>query len=458
MKKIFFPLLILLSFNLIAQEDKTVTLTVSGQGKSQDEAKQNALRNAIEQAFGAFISSKTEILNDELVKDEIVSIANGNIQKFEVISEVEVPEVGHATTLKATVSVTKLTSFVESKGVEIEFKGSLFGANLRQQRINENAELQAIINLCEVSNQILSKSIDYSIEVDEPVKASGMRSYTPKQDDYQILFTIKLYPNKNFDQFVNYFYSSIKAISMPVTEQVDYKKLNKNIYLLTVKGATNTTSAEMPQRSSRKNEKKSPATVSTGMAENFYFRNPNTVIALQNLFLKSNQYLHNFRVVTNLDNVTIRTCCYDNNSLLGSQNMMYVYSKPEIWHLNSGNSTYSPEGSRNNNPGYPQFTFFNENRKFSSWRIYFEYLLRLRNNAILFESNNYFTQNGSFYKENGNPAHYSNLGYPFKMFPGIQENIGEINLAKIVYYCKYLAIYSEEEISKLTKISVEQFK
>ncbi len=90
-----------------AQEANTVTLTVSGQGKTQDDAKQNALRNAIEQAFGTFISSNTEILNDELVKDEIVSIANGNIQKFEVISEVEVPEAGHATTLKVTVSVTK---------------------------------------------------------------------------------------------------------------------------------------------------------------------------------------------------------------------------------------------------------------------------------------------------------------------------------------------------------------
>jgi len=433
MKKIVLLLgiITLLANVSFAQEDKTVTLTVSGQGQTQDEAKQNALRNAIEQAFGTFISSNTEILNDELVKDEIVSIANGNIQKFEVLSEVEVPEVGHATTLKATVSVTKLTSFVESKGVEIEFKGSLFGANLRQQRINENAELQAIINLCEVSNQILSKSIDYSIGVDEPVKGKGMRSFRPQQDDYQILFTIKLSPNKNFDQFVNYFYSSIKAISMPVPEQENYIKLNKDIYYLTVNDV-----------------------------EKYFFRNPSTVIALQNLFLKSNQYLHNYKVVSNLDTITVNTCCFDYNSELGSQNMHYSYSKPEIWHLNSGNSAYSPYGSQNNNSGYPQFNFINvyKSRKLSSWRTYFEYLLWLRNNEILFESNNYFTQNGSFYKENGNPAHSNWPEYPFNSFPGINKNIGNINLGKIDYYCKYLAIYSEEEISKITKISVEQLK
>ena len=429
MKRIVIGLLCLFALNIQAQDDKTVTLVVSGQGKTQDEAKQNALRSAIEQAFGTFISSKTEILNDNLVKDEIVSVANGNIQKFEIIYEVQIPNGNYATSLKATVSVTKLTSFVESKGFEVEFKGALFGANLRQQRMNEEAELKSIINLCEVSNKILFNSIDYSIEVSEPVKAENMRSFEAQPNDYQILFTIKLSPNNNFDKFVNYFYSNVKAISMPVPEQENYKKINKEIYFLTVNNA-----------------------------EKYFFRNPNTVIALQNFFLKSNQYLHNFEVVSNLDTIIIQTCCFDYSSELGSQNMYYTYSKPEIWHLNSGVSAYSPYGSKNNNPGYPQFNFDSDRSKLSSWRTYFEYLLWLTNNKILFDSNTYFTQNGQFYKENGIPAHYSWPEYPFVQFPGISNNIGEINLSKIDYYCKYLAIYTEEEISKLTNISVKRSK
>ncbi len=437
MKQLILIVSIALGINAHAQDDKTVTLVVSGQGKTQDEAKQNALRSAIEQAFGTFISSKTEILNDNLVKDEIVSVASGNIQKFEIISEVQIPNGVFATSLRAIVSVTKLTSFVESKGIEIEFKGSLFGANLRQQNINENAELKGIINLCEVSNQILSNSIDYSIEADEPIKASNMRSFEAQPDDYQILFTIKLSPNKNFDNFVNYFQSSIKGFSMPRPEQENYRKLNKEIYFLTMNNV-----------------------------EKYFFRNAGSVIALQNLFLKSNQYLHNYKVVSNLDTITVKTCCFDYNSELGSQNMHYTYLKPEIWHLNSGVRAYSPEGSKNNNPGYPQFNFVtNRGEKLSSWRTYFEYLLWLRNNKILFESNNYFTQNSLFYKENGNPANSYWPKSPFDAFPGVygtvpgtEFNMGNINLAKIDYYCKYLAIYSEEKISKITKISVEQLK
>ena len=155
MKKLLLLLTLAFTITASAQEDKTVTLTVSGQGKTQDEAKQVALRSAIEQAFGAFISSKTEILNDNLVKDEIVSVTNGNIQKFDVLSEVQIPDGGYATTLKAVVSVTKLTSFCESKGVEVEFKGALFAFNINQQKINEQNEIKAINDIINVVSKII---------------------------------------------------------------------------------------------------------------------------------------------------------------------------------------------------------------------------------------------------------------------------------------------------------------
>jgi hypothetical protein len=66
MKQLLFLLTLAFTFTANAQDDKTLTLVVSGQGKTQDEAKQVALRSTIEQAFGTFISSKTKILNDNL--------------------------------------------------------------------------------------------------------------------------------------------------------------------------------------------------------------------------------------------------------------------------------------------------------------------------------------------------------------------------------------------------------
>lgn len=207
-----------------AQDDKTVTLVASGSGKTQDEAKQNALRSAIEQAFGTFISSNTEILNDDLVKDEIVSVANGNIQKYEIISEVQIPNGGYATSLKATVSVTKLTSFVGSKGVAIEFKGSLFAFNVNQQILNEKNEIKAIEDLCKVITNFSNASFEYSIKASDPVAVNS------SNEQWRIPLHISVSANKNLISIANYMNQTLKGLSLSIDEANNYIKLGKLVY------------------------------------------------------------------------------------------------------------------------------------------------------------------------------------------------------------------------------------
>jgi hypothetical protein len=227
MRKILILFVLLSTIIVTAQEDKTVTLTVSGTGKTLEEAKNNALRSAIEQAFGAFISSKTEILNDNLVKDEIVSVANGNIQKFEIISQVEIPNNGYAMTLNATVSISKLTSFAQSKGVSIEIKGGLFAANIIQQELNEKAELISLQNILNTSNELLKKSFDYSIE------RKGTPTLNNGKYDIPLRITVKL--NKNFYQFRKYFINSLSGLTMNESEITNYEEIKKSIGQLIVR-------------------------------------------------------------------------------------------------------------------------------------------------------------------------------------------------------------------------------
>jgi len=226
MKKLLLFILLLTTILVAGQEDKTVTLTVSGTGKTLEEAKSNALRSAIEQAFGAFISSKTEILNNKLVKDEIVSIANGNIQKVEVISEVEIPNIGYATSLKATVSVTKLTSFIESKGGNIEFKGSLFSFNIKQQVLNEMNEQKAVSDLLKVSKELIDKSLDYSIKAGNPQVING------NNESWKIPIVVTVNTNENFLNMYNYLVKTLKSISLNESEVSDYSSLGKEVFII----------------------------------------------------------------------------------------------------------------------------------------------------------------------------------------------------------------------------------
>jgi len=84
-------------------DDNVVSITVVGQGKTIDEARANALRSAVEQAFGAFISSNTKIINDSIVKDEFSSISAGNILGYEELHQSQLSDLSFVLTLKTTV-------------------------------------------------------------------------------------------------------------------------------------------------------------------------------------------------------------------------------------------------------------------------------------------------------------------------------------------------------------------
>lgn len=250
-------------------DDKTVTLTVSATGKTLEEAKLNALRSAIEQAFGAFISSKTEILNDKLVKDEIVSVANGNVEKYDIISQVEVPLVGFATTLNATVSIAKLTSFAESKGVVVEFKGGVFGLNMKLQKLNEKNELQSAIEILGIVHESLQNSFDYKIDI-------GNSPQFVNENLYKLPISVSVYSNDNYDKIIGYLTKSLKGLSMDNNEIENYKKINKKIYEIII------------YLDDKKGYK-------------FYLRNEYSFQTISNIFKSWEFYLGNYRVSNNVN-------------------------------------------------------------------------------------------------------------------------------------------------------------
>lgn len=270
MKKIL--LICALLFNLVslAQEDKTVTLTVSGSGKTLEESKTNALRSAIEQAFGTFISSKTEILNDNLVKDEIVSVSNGNIQKFEIISELQIPDGGYATSIKATVSINKLTSFVESKGVVVEFKGGLFASNVLMQELYEKNEITAIKNFGLTITDIAKKSFDYKILAEEPFMDNTK---------WVIPITIDVLANKNFLNIPTLLEKTLNSLSLSDAEVENYKTLNKKVYPITL------------------------ATLKSSRL--YYLRNNESRMQIQNLIYNFKNAISNFTVFNGITKKTL---------------------------------------------------------------------------------------------------------------------------------------------------------
>ncbi len=173
----------------LASDD--IELIVSGDGATKEQATLSALRSAIEQAYGTFVSSNTQILNDELVMDEVVSISSGNIKRYDYISE-NVVNGTNFVTLKAVVSIGKLVSFAKSKGSSAELAGATFGMNMRMAQLYKKNESIALGHLYVECSEMIPSLFDYEIEVGEP-KANGSSSAI-------VPVTIRVLLNENYDR------------------------------------------------------------------------------------------------------------------------------------------------------------------------------------------------------------------------------------------------------------------
>ena len=164
-----------------AQEEKTIKLIVSGDANTKEEAAKNALRSAIEQAFGTFVSANTEILNDEVIKDEIATISSGNIQSYKVLSCDLNNDSTYSVTLETVVSIGKLVNFTKSKGATAELSGATFAMNMKIRELNKKNEALALKNLETKLKKIYNEHylFDYKLSLEEP--------YIYDEDHYGII-------------------------------------------------------------------------------------------------------------------------------------------------------------------------------------------------------------------------------------------------------------------------------
>ena len=248
---------------------KEVSITASGSGKTQDEAKQSALRSAIEQTFGAFISSKTEMLNDKVVADQIATISSGNIISFSILNESQLPDNSWGVTLKAVVSVSKLTSFVEAKGVAIEIKGGMFALNIKQQLLNEQGEVKAVSEMVGLLHEPMQTSFDYVI------KSSDPKSLDAESKNWEIPLVVTATANKNMDFCANYCIKTLTALGLSAEEVTSYKSLNKAVFPVTINY--------------------------NGVSKTFYLRKQGSINALNTLTSNWEFYTRSFTVQSGMD-------------------------------------------------------------------------------------------------------------------------------------------------------------
>ena len=223
MKKLFLVVsLIYVGMSISAQSVDDVTLVVSGDGTTKEEATHVALRSAVEQAYGVFVSANTEIMNDELVKDEIATVTSGNVKSYKELNCISLPNGNQMVTLEAVVSTKKLAAYAQSKGASCEFAGATFGANLRLLKLNQENTKKAFENLLQQCKAIAPYIVEPSLQVEDPTV------------DGLVPFRITLYSTPNLWEFSELIVTTLKALQINDEQLEALKTLKADLYPIKV--------------------------------------------------------------------------------------------------------------------------------------------------------------------------------------------------------------------------------
>lgn len=203
--------------------EKLVTLVVKGEGATKEEATKLALRSAIEQAFGVFVSANTQVLNDDIIRDEIATISSGNIQSYKELSYIDLGST-KVVSVEATVSVGKLISFAQSKGMRAELAGASFVMNMKMKDLNKANEMIALENLFNQLD-IMAENVnlfDYKLTIGEPSRVSD--------DLYGVALNIEFIPNENTLQFYEIYRNTIQSLAVGWSEIDEYRSSGMEVY------------------------------------------------------------------------------------------------------------------------------------------------------------------------------------------------------------------------------------
>lgn len=279
MKKFFIAFIFLHCINISAQGDNSILIIkVTGTGQTPQESINDGLRSAIQQSISSYILSKNEILDKNLISDEVISTSSGNIQKYSILSQIEIPNIGFFTNLNVEVSIPKLSAFAQSKGFNAEIKGGLFAAKIKQQILNETSEINFISNIFGLIHELMQKSFDFKIQVKEPQSNSSV------SQNWKIPITIESISNDNINNVYNLLISSLDNISLSKIEFEDYKNLGKEIFTIRIR---------------RNNEIKE-----------YYLRKAESLEILKNIELNWFFYTSNFVIDNNYEKIFLKNRFY----------------------------------------------------------------------------------------------------------------------------------------------------
>ncbi|MCX6026894.1 MAG: hypothetical protein NTY23_11655 [Chloroflexi bacterium] len=150
---------------------------------------QAALRSAVEQGVGVFVTSQTRVENDRLIQDRILSMSTGFVRGYDVVETRQGPS-GVEVRIVAVVGLTPLREALQAAGVQVRLSGRTMFAAIEQEDEKRRNEVEVLSALFwEDVDQ--PSAWDLQVQVGTPVRNGGF---------FDIPVTVTAIPNRNAEE------------------------------------------------------------------------------------------------------------------------------------------------------------------------------------------------------------------------------------------------------------------
>lgn len=122
-------------------EPELSKITVVGHGGTLWEARNDAIRQALQQAMRQLVVADRTIENDSVLRDRVMSTMNGYVDNFETI---KITGTGGEVAVEARISLSasRIENFLASPGKASSVQGNLLAANLQAETLARTARAQ----------------------------------------------------------------------------------------------------------------------------------------------------------------------------------------------------------------------------------------------------------------------------------------------------------------------------
>lgn len=207
-----------------------VTLTVIGTGATEEIATQNALRRALEEAYGAFLVSRTSIVMDELASDEIVVNTNGQVKELKQNAISTLPNGHISVSITATVSMQKIISYAQGKGCEVAFMGDAFVANLKMMQLKVDNATKTLKILTEQIEDLSEDLFSFGFSM----KSSPVLVDIKGKQYYVFNGQLDVYSNDASHHIYNLLHNTLSALQLNTSERDFFNRTQLPISRFTI--------------------------------------------------------------------------------------------------------------------------------------------------------------------------------------------------------------------------------